>query len=324
MTEVKGKETDELPQAALPLVGTERLKLVQGPFEEGDSRRATLDDLLALFEARETVQSWAVPYRGARLRRTSDLTGISFPVIVPWQTADRDTDSFWSAGDPTVVTIPPGVKKVKLKAGLTLEADGGSGSWFFSFQMDTGGGFFTIPGATMWAIRESNIGFTNNNVFGFSDAIDVNEGDQIRVRLNKSGIGTANEILESAGTWLAIEVVEVTDAEARPFDHTAKILGAVPTSALADLEVATRKYAIQEDGGQSRFRLETAPSDEVVFDVRKDGASIGSITFAASANTGSYSGSRTEFEPGDVRTVHAPANLHGAAGLYFGWRLELV
>jgi hypothetical protein len=44
--------------------------------------------------------------------------------LVAWDAADYDTDSFWSGGSPTRLTIPSGVTKVRLAGGIHLTSDG--------------------------------------------------------------------------------------------------------------------------------------------------------------------------------------------------------
>src|SRR5688500_15940146 len=61
-------------------------------------------------------------WQGATLRRTSNLAGLTTGAAIAWSSAIRDTDSFWSAGAPTRITIPPGVAKVRLSGSLAFEA----------------------------------------------------------------------------------------------------------------------------------------------------------------------------------------------------------
>lgn len=298
------------------LTGEEVLHVSQA----GNSRGATTGDIAALANAVMTTQNWAMPFRGALLKRTSSAAGVAFPLFAAWQAAEYDTDGFWSAGAPTRLTVPPGVKKVRLIGAGDFNAIAQSGSLYCSISKNGG----TAPFTLSKNIREATTGFTSNSAWSWTPVLDVEPGDYFELRFNRSGMASVTELLAAAGTFFALEVVEATDTEPRPFDLGFSEAGAVPASSLLHVDVAARKYAIQEDGGLSRFYAVTAPSAEVVLDVRKNGSSIGSITFAASGNTGAYTGARTDFDPGDVLTVHAPADPGSMAGLSVKLRVDLV
>jgi len=54
-----------------------------------------------------------------------------------------------------------------------------------------------------------------------------------------------------------------------------------------------------------------------VFDVQKNGASIGSITYTNAGTTGTVSVAATSFVSGDILTVIAPAAVNGIFTPYF-------
>ena len=57
----------------------------------------------------------AIPWR-ALLRRTTNLTASTTAayVAIPWQRAVYDSDAFWSAGQPTRLTVPAGYALARL------------------------------------------------------------------------------------------------------------------------------------------------------------------------------------------------------------------
>jgi hypothetical protein len=77
------------------------------------TRRASAQDLADLGTGGGSGGS---PFRGARVRLTADDTAqnITTETAVSFDVADFDTDSFFSAGAPTRLTIPAGVSKVSL------------------------------------------------------------------------------------------------------------------------------------------------------------------------------------------------------------------
>ncbi len=93
--------------AATALDGTELTRIVQG----GSSKKTTL-----------AVAGHQ--FRGARARMTSDDTAqdMTTQADISFDVADFDTDSFWSAGSPTRLTIPAGkgIKYVELTGQVQL------------------------------------------------------------------------------------------------------------------------------------------------------------------------------------------------------------
>ena len=57
-----------------------------------------------------------LPFRGAQLRRTTDfsVSTTGSYVAIPWQSASYDSDGFWDDGQPTRLTVPAGVTKVRI------------------------------------------------------------------------------------------------------------------------------------------------------------------------------------------------------------------
>ena len=100
------KEIATLTAATTP-TGAELGKIVQG----GNSRKTTLAVL-------------GHQFRGARARKTSDQTTVNTTAgtTISFDAAQFDTDSFWSAGAPTRLTIPAsaGFKYVEVFASIRI------------------------------------------------------------------------------------------------------------------------------------------------------------------------------------------------------------
>jgi hypothetical protein len=57
--------------------------------------------------------------RGALIRLTADEpVADSTDVAIHWDAIVCDKDTFWSAGNPTRLTVPSGVAKVRLKSNV--------------------------------------------------------------------------------------------------------------------------------------------------------------------------------------------------------------
>jgi len=85
-----------------------------------------------------------VAFQGARVERTTAQTlaaGVLTTMI--WQAPIIDTAALWSAGAPTRLTVPPGVSKIRIEAGLiTNSATAG----LYSYRLGKNG-VFTQAGA---------------------------------------------------------------------------------------------------------------------------------------------------------------------------------
>lgn len=90
------------------------------------------------------------------------------------------------------------------------------------------------------------------------------------------------------------------------------IPGVPPYDAVGGFHVAGRAFQLLAGAPQSRAHAETAPASgesDKIFDIRKNGASIGSATFTALSNTGSFSvSSDVQWNVGDRLTIVNPAS----------------
>lgn len=200
------KTIPELTDAAA-LTGSESLHLVQA----GESRETTLDEMAAYVKIAETIVPTNLPYRGARVFRNTDATGITFPIVASWQSADFDTDGFWDFGDPTRLTIPAGITKVRFTAQIDFTSTATAGGLYAGLRKNmTGTGVMSpdVPGLPIAAPSRSTAGYTTNLVSLVSGVLPAVEGDFFDIRLN-STIPAVNSILGNGRTWFEIEVVEV-------------------------------------------------------------------------------------------------------------------
>lgn len=196
------QELASLP-AAGTLDGTVLLYIVD---QDGNSRKVTLADLKTFINTDPTVITSADPWRGAKAYRTSDLTSVTTAQTIVWQAASPNTDSIWSAGAPTRLTVPTGVTKVRLFWALEYEALATAGSVGAALrkngaalvQPDAYGGHTTRAGTT---------GFNNNLVLGFSCLLAVTAGDYFELQTSISMTG--QDVVQATNrTWFEMEIVE--------------------------------------------------------------------------------------------------------------------
>ncbi|WP_439580410.1 hypothetical protein [Elioraea sp.] len=171
---------------------------------------------LEFFTPGLSAGNWAVPFRGALVRRTADATSLTFPWFAVWQTAVYDTDSFWSAGNPTRLTVPAGVTRVRLHGSVRLPDAASVGAINLQFLRNGAAPSAAFPGTAMWAVRVGGTGFTDNAAFLLSPVLAVSPGDWFELRVNRTGLGTPTTVLADAATFMAMEVIEVSTAEQAP------------------------------------------------------------------------------------------------------------
>lgn len=196
------KTIDELTTAGA-LTGAELLHIVQG----GSSRKVSLDQIKNALAGLNVGQGLAAPFRGALLGRTSELADFTYPLLVPWQTADYDTDGFWNAGQSTRFTVPAGVSKVRVSGQVVVTVAATAHSMYCSILKN---GSSDYRGSPITHVRQSASGFFNNEyLIPAGAAIPVVAGDYFELRINGSGVAVSmNDIVLSARNWFSIEVVE--------------------------------------------------------------------------------------------------------------------
>jgi len=194
--------------AAGAITGDELLHILQG----GNSRKATLAEVAAALAGITSAQTWAVPFRGCLLSRSTDYVDFTAnePVLVPWEQAEYDSDGFFNLTQPTRVTIPAGVHKVRLTGQVALTLSGTAHSGYTTFYKN---GLADYPGQGIENIRQSTEGYTNNVYHAQTAIIPVVSGDYFELRINTSGADASmNDVLASP-SWLQIEVVEGSAVE---------------------------------------------------------------------------------------------------------------
>lgn len=93
-----------------------------------------------------------------------------------------------------------------------------------------------------------------------------------------------------------------------PIDPIASFVNGKPSASLVIFRyVAVRAFTLPTNLSGSYFKAITAATASTAFDIQKNGTSIGTLTFAASGTSATFSVTSTSFAAGDVLTVVAPA-----------------
>jgi len=184
------------------ILGTDEIYIIRG----GLPYKVALSAVKTFVNTDPTVIPASEPFRGALISRTSNLTGISWPLIVPWQQAVYDTDNFWaSSPNPSRLIIPAGVTKVRLNASVSLELMTTAGSILLTF-LKNGASTGALGGRTD---RQGTTGFTSNTQNAVSPVLNCVAGDYFEVRVNVNMSGN-DQILAENLTFFGIEVVEAS------------------------------------------------------------------------------------------------------------------
>jgi hypothetical protein len=179
-----------------------------------------------------------------------------------------------------------------------------AGGVFLSFEWNGSG---DIPGAAAATCRQGSTGYTNNDFATFTAVLPVVAGDWFQLRVNFSSPAW-NAILANSRSWLALEVVETTDAADPPADITVFRPGQPGANELLLRVPIARRTRLPIDLAGSRGSAGTAATAETDFDIRRNGTSFATMRFAAGADTATFiAATETVLEPGDVLSVVAPA-----------------
>lgn len=251
-----------------------------------------------------TRQQWTRPWRGVSLALATPPGSFTIPGMIAWDTENVDTENGWASGNPMRITVPAGVTKVRLRAGVTMSGSAVAGQLFCTFQKNTEVGA-TAGSFDGDGFRQSATGFSNNTANIESRTLSVVAGDYFCVRVNSSGLGA---IIPQAGSYFEMEIVEAVGAvDDYPIDLGVFIHATPAASEVVMQTVFTRavNFAINFNG--SKAKATTAATATTPFQIFKNGSNIGSLTFSAAGTDGAFvMGSAATFAVGDVLKVVGP------------------
>lgn len=142
------------------------------------------------------------PFRGALAYFNANKSSATLPYFPAWDATEYDTDGFWSAANPSRLTIPAGIKKVRLSALLHPEGTGFTAdNERLVWDIYKNGAVFRGSGQSGSRMGYYNVGITIQTA-----VINVVPGDYFEVRFNS---GTAATKTYSAQrSYFSLEVVE--------------------------------------------------------------------------------------------------------------------
>lgn len=119
--------------------------------------------------------------------------------------------------------------------------------------------------------------------------------------------GSAGSLLVSNGSSAAPTWQATSALVGLPYDVGTTVAGKLVSSSVILTFVAVRNFTIPSSYTGSMAKAAVAAFASCVLDVKKNGTSIGTITFAAGSSTGVFSGTAGSFTAGDILTIVGPS-----------------
>jgi putative cofactor-binding repeat protein len=158
-------------------------------------------------------------YRGAAVYRTSNqsipnatLTAISWSEAPTASNSETNVSgqSIWASGNPTRLTVPAGVKKIRLRGALQWAVPGGATDLGFTFRKNGSDYAYDGRPAISGGSASGGLQLAIN-----SPAITVTEGDYFEMMAIQSSGGNLNALYQDTAspgggrqTWAEMEIVE--------------------------------------------------------------------------------------------------------------------
>lgn len=166
----------------------------------------TLDTLKTFVNTNPSVVPSSNPWRGCLLNRTSVLSKASNALWepVPWQAAAFDSDSLWSIVNPTRITVPVGVTKMRFSGAVTFptNATGHRGLALYKNDSATVFGRFR---ETMSATATLSTGISAE-----SAVMEVEEGDYFELKILQNSGSPLDIPVDTTPVWFQAEIVEAS------------------------------------------------------------------------------------------------------------------
>lgn len=137
-----------------------------------------------------------MPWKGARVELTADEAILATTdTAIPWDQTNREVGTWWSASNPTRLTVPSGVTRVRV--GGNVLGSTAAGDLVVRVLKN---------GATFSGMGQSDTDTpAGENLNVFSDVIDVSPGDYFELSVYSDN---ARNITAGDNSWFSIEAVE--------------------------------------------------------------------------------------------------------------------
>lgn len=171
------------------------------PVQSGYVTLATLKNFI---NTDPSVVPSSNPWRGCQvsLSANQSIPNSAF-TVVNFGAEDIDTDSIWNIGAPSRLTVPVGVSKIRLSAGVSWSGNS-TGLRYLEFYKNGGG----VPPAG--SVAQGIPANTNYNAVNCTGGVmSVSAGDYFELRVLQNSGGSLN-VLNNSRTWFQMEIIEAT------------------------------------------------------------------------------------------------------------------
>jgi hypothetical protein len=163
-----------------------------------------------------------------------------------------------------------------------------------------------LTGATA-ALEGGNIRVTCN-VTGEHTTITITDTNLFSTLTNYSSIATAVQgkdeafyVCTATNDWLRLD-----KASSVPYDIAASTEGKPADGAIVLTFPVVRNFTLPANLTGSGARSAAPATATATFTLKRNGSSFGTVEFASTATTGTFSSTLTSFTPGDLFTIEAP------------------
>lgn len=142
----------------------------------------------------------------------------------------------------------------------------------------------------------------------FYQFVQANTGSLLtqEPRLNLIGSGVTVACVDNPGNTSTDCTITGAGTGPQPYDISGTIIGGPDAGLVIQRFPAPRTLNISTNCGTSKGVLGTAPLNTAAFSLQKNGTQFGTMTFASSATTATFSCVATTFNVGDVFTLVSP------------------
>ncbi len=184
---VKGDTGEQGPEGKQGLQGERGLRGEQGP--EGPRGPQG-----------EKGEKFIPKFEGAMTKMNSNISLANNTIlVVPWEGTLYNTSGFWDPTSPTRLTVPYGVRKVRIAANVLWQSNN-TGTRLLRIKKN---GLYTA--GLPYEIKNSSSTSGHNATSG---VIEVEEGDYFELEVNQLS-GANLDFRADPYTWMSIEVVEL-------------------------------------------------------------------------------------------------------------------
>ena len=139
--------------------------------------------------------------RGTIYRTTDTTVNYTSQTTVPFEAAYEDTDNFWNVSNPSRLTVPAGLTKIKLFYTIHFKNVANNAEMFS--QIWKNGSILDAPGIAY--DLQDNPSNTDRYLHSVTSPIDVTAGDYFEVGVNVPN--DSSVLLTASSTWFMIEEV---------------------------------------------------------------------------------------------------------------------